>query len=184
MIIGAEIALLLIGLYALITGRFQTTGGGKYVVQGWSARAIGAIGLLPIPLSLVASTLVAALFMAQGRAVTPESFFWVGTTIEGSIVVACALAMFVLSRVCRTPGEAAQVPDSNRSFRAPLPTLLDAIDRALRDLGAKAVKWSSDRRRASARIGASLWSWGERLTVEVDESSQVRVSSECASWQV
>jgi hypothetical protein len=184
MIIGAEVALLLIGLYALITGRFQTTGGGKYIVQGWPARAIGAIGLLPVPLSLVVSTAVATLFIAQGRQVTPESFFWVGTAIEGSIVVACALAMFVLSRVFRTPVEAAQVPDSGRSFRAPLPTILDAIDRALHDLGAKSVKWSSDRRHASARLGASLWSWGERLTVEVDESGQVRVSSECASWQV
>jgi hypothetical protein len=110
MIIGAEVAMLVIGLYALIMGKLPTNKKAKHVVRDWPARIIGVICLLPIPLALLVSMAVAALFVAQGRQVTPESFFWVGTAIEGSIVVACVVAVGVLARVYRTPVEQPQ-PD-------------------------------------------------------------------------
>jgi signal peptidase I len=173
MIIGAEIALFLIGLYALITGRLSS---GKHVVQGWPARVIGIIGIAPVPMTFVVSIVVATLLVTRGRHVTRESFFWTGTAIEGAVVVLCAAAMGVLARVCRTSVDTSQ---NSLCSSAPWPTILEAIDRALRDLGAKSIKWSNDRRQVSARMSASFWSWGERLTVDTDESGEVRVSSVC-----
>jgi hypothetical protein len=64
MIIGVEIALLCLGLYAVIMGRFPFTKTAKHTVQGWPARVIGVIYLLPIPLSFVVATAVAASFVA------------------------------------------------------------------------------------------------------------------------
>ncbi len=93
MIIGAEVALLIIGLYALIKGKLPTSKKAKHVVQGRPARVIGIIGLLPLPLSFAVVAVVVAVFIAQGKPVDQESFFWVGTAIEGSIVLACAVTM-------------------------------------------------------------------------------------------
>jgi hypothetical protein len=101
MIIGAEVALLFMGLYALIKGKFPTNKKAKYVVEDWPVRVIGAILVLPIPLSFLVGTVVAALFVAQGKQVTRESFFWVGTAIEGSILVGCMVVAGILSRVYR-----------------------------------------------------------------------------------
>jgi hypothetical protein len=171
MIIGAEVALFLIGLCALITGRLST---GKHLVQGWPARVIGIIGLSPVPLSFLAGMVVVALLMSIGTHVTQQTFLWTGTLIEGSTVILCAIAMGVLARVYRTPVEA-----SSLCFSAPLPTILEAIDRTLRDLGAKSIRWSDDRRQVSAKTRASLRSWGEQLTVNADESGEVRVTSIC-----
>ena len=112
MIVGAEIALLVIGLYALFAGKLPTNKKAKYVIQGWPARVIGVIGLLPIPLSFMVGMAVAASFVAQGKAVTRESFFWVGTAIEGSAVVLCFAVIAVLARVYRTAAEQ-QVEDGH-----------------------------------------------------------------------
>jgi hypothetical protein len=171
MIIGAEVGLFLIGLYAVVTGRLSTS---KHVVQGWPARVIGIIGLSPVPLSFLASTVVIALLVAIGKHVTQQTFFWTGTLIEASTVILCAIVMGILARVYRTPVETPSL-----RFSAPLPTILEAIDRTLRDLGAKSIRWSDDRRRVSAKTRASIWSWGEQLTVDADESGEVRVTSIC-----
>lgn len=103
MILGAEIALLYIGLYALIKGTFPISKKAKHVVRGLPARVIGVICLLPLPLAFVVSFFVAMIFVAQGREVTQKSFFWVGTVIEGSIVMSCIVAVAVLSRIYRLP---------------------------------------------------------------------------------
>ncbi|HLN30598.1 MAG TPA: hypothetical protein VK395_22855 [Gemmataceae bacterium] len=184
MIIAAEVTLFLIGLYAVITGSFLS-GGGRYVLQGGPARVIGVIAMLPMPLSLVVAAAVVALFLAQNKEVTERSFFWVGTAIEGSSLVVCMLAMGVLSRVYRTRVEEAQLPNSRRRFGAPLPTILEAIEGTLHELGVETANWSSDRRRVTARIGVNLWSDGQWLTVDLEESGDVRVSSVCqSSWQM
>jgi hypothetical protein len=103
MIIGAEIALLCIGLYALFAGKFPTNKKSKYVIEGGAARAIGLVCLFPIPLSLLAGIFIGVLLAAQGKPVTPESLSWVGPAIEVSILVACVVAVSVLSRIYRTP---------------------------------------------------------------------------------
>jgi hypothetical protein len=103
MIVGAEVGLLMVGLYALILGRFPVSKKSKNVIEGPPARAIGLIGLVPIPLSIFVTTVVATLMGARGRGVTPQSFFWVGTAIEGSIVLVCVVTMSVLGRIYGTP---------------------------------------------------------------------------------
>jgi hypothetical protein len=108
MILGAEVALFLVGLYALITGKLPTGAKSKHVVRGWPARAIGAIGLLPVPLSFVLAMAVAILFAVQGRDLRDRSLVWVGMAIEVAVVVTCVVFMAVLVRIYRTPVE--QVP--------------------------------------------------------------------------
>lgn len=48
MIVGAEIALLVIGLYALFAGKLPTNKKAKYVVQGWISALIllGGVSLI------------------------------------------------------------------------------------------------------------------------------------------
>src|SRR5207249_320969 len=108
---------------------------------------------------------VAAVFVAQGKQVTPQSFFWVGTVIEASCLGATILIMVVLTCLLGTPLEASPIPDSNRRFQAPWPTLLEAIDGALRDMRVKSVKWSDDRHRVSGRLDASCCPCVEWLRV-------------------
>jgi hypothetical protein len=103
MIVGVEVALLCIGLYALFTGKLPASQKSEYIIQGLPARVIGLIGLLPIPLSFLVASAVAAWFVAQGKPVTRESFFWVGTAIEGSVLAMCFVAIAVMSRIYRTP---------------------------------------------------------------------------------
>ncbi len=103
MIIGAEVAMFVMGLYALIKGRLMTNKKAKFVVEGWPARVIGVICLLPIPMAIAVGILVAAIMVAQGKQVTEESFRWVGIAIEGSIVLICAITAGILARVYRTP---------------------------------------------------------------------------------
>jgi len=108
MILGAEIAMLVMGFYALITGKFPTNKKAKYVLQGWPVRLIGMICLLPIPGSFLAGVVLAIWWVAQGKDVTDRSFFWAGTAIEGSVLAACLLAITIVSRVNRIPVEGSQ----------------------------------------------------------------------------
>lgn len=103
MILGIEIALIFMGFYALIKGRMPTNKNSKYLVHGWPARVIGVICLMPLPTSFLVAAVVAATFVAQGRQVDPKSFFWVGTAIEASILVACIIVISILSYIYRTP---------------------------------------------------------------------------------
>jgi multisubunit Na+/H+ antiporter MnhB subunit len=112
MLIGAEIAMLIVGIYALIAGRLPTSKAAKYEVRGWPARVIGAICLLPIPLALAAGVVAASRMAAHGTEVTNKSFFWVGTAVEGGIVVACIVAVVVIRLSYRTPVAAQQAGDS------------------------------------------------------------------------
>ena len=103
MIIGAEIALLVVGIYALIAGKLPVAKRAKHVVTGWHARVIGVIALLPLPVSFVIASAVAMLFVARGKTITQESFFWVGTAIEGGVLLVCLLVIAILSRLWRIP---------------------------------------------------------------------------------
>jgi hypothetical protein len=107
MIIGAEVAMLVLGLYALFAGQLLTGKKAKYVVRGWPARLISVIYLLPIPLAVLVNATVVTVLVASGRPATRESFVWVGTAIEGLIVFTCDAVAVVLWRVYRTPVEAA-----------------------------------------------------------------------------
>ena len=104
MLIAAEITLLLLGLYALIAGKLTLKGEPKRVIQGWPVRTLGVIWLAPMPVSFLITKAVAKLFVSQGREVTRESFFWVGTAIEGTTIAVCFVAGIVLLRKYRSLG--------------------------------------------------------------------------------
>ena len=62
-------------------------------------------------------------------------------------------------------------------FRCSDSELLDAAEEALEDLG-----WSPHpvgKWRLRASTGISLWSWGERITVEVERDGRLFVRSAC-----
>ena len=104
MLIGAEIALLCVGLYALFAGKTLSNAKSTHVVRGTPARVIGAICVLPLPLAFLLGFAVAFGFAAQGIDITKDkSFFWVATAIEGGIILICVLMVVVLTRVYRTP---------------------------------------------------------------------------------
>ena len=70
----ATVVLLVIGLYALITGKLRRFGAAlKYEVRGWPARFIGVFCLLPIPLSVAAGFVASMLMAAQGKDLADES---------------------------------------------------------------------------------------------------------------
>ena len=68
--------------------------------------------------------------------------------------------------------------EMSRVFDVPVEELPAAVDEALRDIGAKSIRWT--RRQVTASMRWSLWSYGERLTVEVDRLGEVWIRSECA----
>ena len=51
MILGAEVGLLIYGIYVLITGKYSL--GRKRFVYGTSARILGALCVLPLPLVMI-----------------------------------------------------------------------------------------------------------------------------------
>ncbi len=108
MIIGAEFAMLGIGIYILFKGKMFPNPKAKYVVQGWPVRVMGLIYILPIPLAIPAGIALGVWGVLQGKDVSGPSFFWVRTGMEGSIVVLCLVAAAIISRVYRVPVEKAQ----------------------------------------------------------------------------
>jgi hypothetical protein len=101
MIIGAEVAMLVLGVYILIKNKALPSKKAKYVVQGWPLRCIGMIFLLPIPLTTLAALVVGFLGAAMGKDVGDPSFYWMRTAIQGSIVAVCLLGAAIIGRVYR-----------------------------------------------------------------------------------
>jgi len=63
-------------------------------------------------------------------------------------------------------------------FDVPAEEIPGAVDRALREIGAKSIRWT--RRQVTADMGWNFWSWGENLTIEISRSGEVRVRSQCS----
>jgi uncharacterized protein YqgC (DUF456 family) len=105
-----EVVMLLVGIYALIKGKLPFCKNAKHFIEAKPARIIGAICILPAPLSIGATMAVAAAMAASGRAVARDSLFWVGIGIELSAVIVCAVAAGVVARIYRKPMEGTSRP--------------------------------------------------------------------------
>src|SRR5579859_6650220 len=92
MILGAEIAMLLLGIVALTTGKMTLTK--QKVVRGLLARFLGIIMLMPLPLALFLGTLLAT--VAYGQRVDTDGFRWTVTGIEAASVIVCIIAVYVI----------------------------------------------------------------------------------------
>ena len=94
MILGAEIGLLIMGIYALATGKLTLTK--RRVVRGTRARLLAIIALLPIPITVLLGMILGIIFIGQGRSVSGSEFRWMATGIEAGVVVLCVIALYAI----------------------------------------------------------------------------------------
>lgn len=104
--IYVEYALLIFGVYVLVAGKLPSRKTATRVVRGWRARLVGAIGMLPLPLTFAAVKAARVLFPALGRRGNEDFLFWLVGAVEGSAIVLCIATMVVLALVLRKPVEA------------------------------------------------------------------------------
>jgi hypothetical protein len=110
MILGIEIAMLVIGLLALVRGRMTISK--SKVVTGAAARLLGLVALTPLPVALAAVGLYVA---AAGGAADPERFVEdkrvTITLIEAGVVIGIAILVFGIGAAIGRPPEPARSDD-------------------------------------------------------------------------
>ena len=94
MILGAEIGMLIVGLMSLISGKMTLSK--TKVVMGTPARILGAVAMLPIPLSFLTAVPISIVMGVSGRSVTSGSAKLTFTLIELGIVVVCAVIIYAV----------------------------------------------------------------------------------------
>lgn len=94
-----QILMLLIGVYAFITGDIPSwfLGSKRYEIKGWPARGLGVLMISTVPLAILATA-----FMAFFEVPNYED---VGYVTELIIVIVVALATVILGRRLRQPVE-------------------------------------------------------------------------------
>ena len=93
MILGAEIGLLIYGIYSLATGKYSLSKG--KVLTGGKARLLGVLCMLPLPLAFIAGVLLGLFFaLVLGTAVP----VWLSTVTEVLILVVVGVAVTVLGK--------------------------------------------------------------------------------------
>lgn len=93
MILGAELGLLIYGIYVLIKGQYSLGKGKK--VFGTQARILGGVCLVPMPLSVIMG-IVVALFYSQALADGP--FNRLVTGLEAGILICTVIVLVLLSK--------------------------------------------------------------------------------------
>jgi dienelactone hydrolase len=90
LILGIEIALFILGIIALATGKLTLTK--TRVVYGWPARLLGIIGLLPLPLSFGVGVAIGVLLAMRGEPVENHRGLFIA--IEVGIVFGCVALLY------------------------------------------------------------------------------------------
>jgi hypothetical protein len=106
MILGLEIGMLIVGIIALARGKFSLTK--KQVVEGATARVVGFVLILPLPLAFAAGFVISFGQAAQGKQVQLEDLKGTLTMVELGIVAACLIVAVAITLV------SAQAPASKR----------------------------------------------------------------------
>ena len=93
MLLIAEIAMLIGGIWAIVAGKVPSflVGGGKYQVEGLAARLFGVLLLLPLPVAFLGAIALTFLFGEEGTGYA--------AVLEIMTVVGVAILAVVLMRV-------------------------------------------------------------------------------------
>ena len=96
MVLGAEIGMIIFGIYALITGKLTLTK--NRIVRGTAARLIAVIALLPLPLTLAIGLIVGFIAAGRGQFLDPTnpSLQLKYGLIDAGIMVACLIAVYAI----------------------------------------------------------------------------------------
>ncbi len=94
MILGIEIALIVVAIYGLIKGRLPITR--ARVVEGTPARLLALLGLVPVPLTLLITMLVLGVKAAKDGHIDEKSAGMTGTIVEVVVVLGTLLIFFAL----------------------------------------------------------------------------------------
>jgi WD40 repeat protein len=119
-----EIALTVVGLIVLITGKFKL-GKDRFATKV-SARIAGVVFLLPVPLSLGILMAIGVVRVSEGKAVDSNDWKVISGLIEFGICIFCAFAGFAIARI----GEASPKQDEPepQRFRTPARSADEPID--------------------------------------------------------
>jgi hypothetical protein len=90
-----EICLLVLGIITLVTGKINVSG--SKMVVGAPARWIGAILLLPLPLSFSVGFVWGMLLAAQGRIPNRQEIQTIGAVIEIGIFALCMVTVGIIT---------------------------------------------------------------------------------------
>jgi hypothetical protein len=96
MILGLEIAMLIGGLVALVTGKLKLSQ--RMVTEGVAARLAGAVFLLPLPMAFTIGMVIGFMQATQGKPMD-GSFNWTLVLMEAGIVVGCLVVGLVIAFV-------------------------------------------------------------------------------------
>ncbi len=140
-----QVGLLLLGFYYLIMGKPPTWIKGdptaKYVTPpGSRTRLVGAILMLPLPLSFLAGIALGIWWVAQGKNVNDPSLATAAKIIDGTTLVVCILAGSAVRRLTRIPVEKPQVgegTDADSLLITPPPELSSKTQWNARFVGIK-----------------------------------------------
>jgi hypothetical protein len=85
-----EILMLIFGIITLSRGRFLSTRVKE--VRGWPARIIGALLVIPFPLSFLLGMVLGGVFLAMGKDIEGQEFKSMAQILELGIVALCFIA--------------------------------------------------------------------------------------------
>ena len=105
MILGAEIALFLYGLYALFTGKYAL--GKNRILTGGKARILGLLCLMPIPISFVTGIIASVFYFSSVSRVESEPPPLAIVVVEVVILVGVVIIVSVLGKMFYKQQEAA-----------------------------------------------------------------------------
>ena len=101
MILGIEIALLVVGVLALVRGKLPLDK--SHAVYGLPARFLGLIALTPLPASFVVVAAYTILNVPSGNPAAVDQFVadnrWILIAIEAGIAIGVAVTVFGLGRL-------------------------------------------------------------------------------------
>ncbi len=98
MLFIVEIAMLIGGIYAIVSAKVPSflVGGGKYQVEGMTARLFGVLLILPLPIAFLGGIILALLFGEEG---TGYAIILELITVLGVAILAVVLTRVVGKRV-------------------------------------------------------------------------------------